>query len=185
MLKYVCLTLLSFSLASPLWAVDKVTLNYDWKPSIYAKVKGYQLKEKFLEDQLQGSVKINMSYIMSTKRHGEGLQIDFMDVVASIESDNDQIQGWMKTYMETVTESIPSYLIDNQGALVGATDVPKFRDAVISSIDKIVNELPAEQRQQIIAGLNQIFTEEALTEIHVRDLRLDSLKIHPVFQMMH
>lgn len=143
-------------------AVDKVSLNYGWKPGIYVKVNGYQSQEKMLGEQSSGKMRVDMSYIMGTQAHGEGLRVDFMDVKTSIAAEEQPLQEWMKNYLEAISGSLPSYVINAQGEMVGAIGLSKFRETMVGSIASALQEAPAPQRQQIMAGLEQVFSEESL-----------------------
>jgi len=156
-----CLSLLFIGPAS---AADKVTLTYGWKPGIYAKVEGHQTQQKRLGDQSQANLQMNMSYIMNTRAHKAGLQVDYLDVKSSILSDNAPLQGWMKNYMETISAALPSYLVNPDGSLSGATGVPAFREAMFNSLSGALNEAPAPQKEQMLSGLGDVFSEEALNQ---------------------
>lgn len=162
--KVVLVPLLAFSLVVPTWAADQVTLNYGWKPGLQVKVSGYQTKEKVAAGQPQPAVKINMAYTMATVPHDAGLQIDYSDVEIGIDSEDERMQGWMKSYMEAVAGAIPSSVINAKGEMAGATGVAELRNKLISGLESLLVDLPAEQVQQIIGGISQVYTEELLNQ---------------------
>lgn len=145
-------------------AADSVTLKYAWKPGIYAKVEGYQTQHKYLGEQVQGGMQVDMSYIMGTNAHQAGLQVDYFDIEAVLRSDDPSIQGWMKKYMEAVSGAMPSYIINQQGEMSGATKVPELRDAMLRNLSELLKDAPEAQQQQLAAALAQTFTEEILNQ---------------------
>ena len=151
-------------LVGAVFATETVTLKYGWKPGIYAQVEGQQSQQKFLGDQAQGGMQIGVSYIMSTKAHEAGLQVDYLDVKASILTEDPSLQGWMKSYLEAVSGAIPSYIINQQGGMSGAVGVPAFREATMSTISPLLKDAPEEQKQQMIAAVGQMLTEDILNQ---------------------
>ncbi|GEM_PF-2180273 len=161
-------TLLVFGFASNCLAeVDTVVLNYGWTPGIYTKVTGYNSREKFVAGVPQDRVTIDLSYVMSTKAHPSGLQIDFLNVEADMGVWEDTVPPWLEEYMEKATEFLPSYLIDPQGQLLGVTDLQRFRESMLTSMSEalvITPEFPQAQKDQLMAGMEQTLSEEVLNQ---------------------
>ncbi|MEM1144863.1 MAG: hypothetical protein AAGI88_19950 [Pseudomonadota bacterium] len=148
--------------AGKLWAVDTVVLSFDWKPGTYAEVTGYSSTEKLLAGESQSVNTVEMSYIMSTKAHENGMQVDFLNTEVAMSSSGENLPPFMKSYMETLTEAIPSYIINPEGEVVGIARLELFRNNVVSGLDDILKDTPEEVRQQLMSGLQQVFSEEVL-----------------------
>lgn len=148
--------------AAPAVAADKVVLNYGWEPGISAKVTGTQSKEKVVAGQSQGGMRIDISYVINTKAHPQGITVDYQDVESNIQSGNAMMQSWMKDYIEIISSSIPSYIVNPKGEMVGAVGVSEMRELMLKSLDDLFEDLPPQQKQQIVASIGQSFTEEVI-----------------------
>jgi hypothetical protein len=173
MFKALLISLLTFGTSTVASAADKVTLQYGWKPGIYVKVIGFQTQQKTVGDRAQAGMKIDLSYIMSTRAHKAGLQVDYMDVKASVLSDDPSLQSWMKNYIEEISAAMPSLLISPEGQMRGALELAKLRETMIKSLSDVLHDAPAEQKQQLLSNLNQLFSDEFLNRQFADDWNLN------------
>lgn len=144
------------------WAADKVSLNYQWPAGLQASVSGAQTKEKFVNGQAQSAVKTDMSYTMVTETHEQGLVISYSDVSTSVDSGNAAAQGWLKNYMELISESLPSLTVGRNGQFLGAAGLPELKSRLMTSLKSLLGELPEQQRNQILTGVDKFYSEETI-----------------------
>jgi hypothetical protein len=171
--KALLLLILSVFTVGAVADVDKVTLHYGWKPGIYVKVDSYQTQQKIVGEQTKPVMTIDLSYILSTKAHKEGLQIDYMDAKASVLSNDPSINSWMKNYIEMISAAMPSLLISPQGAMLRALELPKFRETMTKSLSDMLNFAPLSQKQQLLSNLDQIFSDSFLNNQFADDWNLN------------
>lgn len=148
--------------AAQSWAVETITLQYGWEPGTHAKVTGTASKEKFLNNESQGVVSMDISYFLVTTAHEQGLQIDFSNAEVTMSSGAEDLPPFMQSYMESLFSSMPSYVIDPEGAVVGIPNLDTFREAAVSGIEAMLTDVPDEVRTQLIGGLSQVFSEDVL-----------------------
>lgn len=158
----VVVVVIASGLSSYLWAVDTVEFSYAWAPGTYAKVAANVTSEKIHSGTSQGTMIIDTSYVMSTKTHEIGLQVEFLNAEVTINSEGRELPAFMQAYMERLSEAIPSYLIDASGDLIGVTDLSAFRENLVYGMEAALEDAPPEVKDQLIGGLGAVFTEEVL-----------------------
>ena len=142
---------------------DFVKLEYGWHPGISAAVKLKHIEKVSKSDGSNNAFTINGNYLIRTKEHTNGIQIDFesiyftFDKTGSAEADNK-----LQQFMQKLISINPSYVINHEGELHEVTKFDEFSQAIKEEMSSFFTNTPEEELAQIKQLVDSIYSEEQI-----------------------
>jgi len=137
---------------------DTTSLRYNWKPGITAKVHFKFLKSKSLNSVIQER-KMEGIYILKTKIHKKGLQVDFSEVNTKFSANTNQEKDKFQMFIQKLSKITPSFIIDPKGDLIEVVGLEELKLQMQTEMHKWFEDSPPDEKQKV----NQIF-QRLLTE---------------------
>jgi len=161
-MKNLCIILLFFIFTQVnIVKAESITLEYNWQPGITSKVDYKFVKVKSHKGKSQNR-EVKGSYILTTKSHRDGLQIDFSDSTTEVTSSQAGEKSKMESFIQKLSEISPSYIINHKGVLTKAIGIKKIKDNMEIEMQTMFADIPPAVREKMMGFINGMFSEQQI-----------------------
>lgn len=141
--------------------VDTVQLKYGWTPGIHAKSEFVFLRTKSANGETS-TREMKGSQEFKTSEHADGLQVNFISSQLEVSASEEAEQTGIEQLVEKLSNITPSYVINQEGALLDVLGVEEIQKVMKQELEKTLADSSPEVVQQFEAVIGRATSREGL-----------------------